>query len=284
MPFHWKQYFSFSKKERMAVAVLSIIMIISAAIPFIASSFQSSTTQIEVYNLLDSLPAPTSTTNTNSTLKNLFYFNPNTLPYEGWKQLGLKEKTIRTILNYRSKGGYFKQATDLKKIYGLSEAEAQQLIPYVQLPQENTVRKYSYTFYQKNIPIVDINTADTTAWKQLPAIGSVLSKRIVLFRLKVNGFDSITQLKQVKGITDSVFTIIQPYLTLQMPYKPPKVNINTILESEILLHPYIPPDVGKAIIIYRTKHGAYKSVEDIKNIVFINEHIFQSVAPYLTVE
>ena len=35
---------------------------------------------------------------------NLFYFDPNTLSPEGWQRLGLRDKTIKTIQNYLSKG------------------------------------------------------------------------------------------------------------------------------------------------------------------------------------
>ena len=61
----------------------------------------------------------------------LFPFDPNTLDAEGWKLLGLREKTIATILNYRNKGGVFKSAADIKKIWGLFPDEAERLVPYV---------------------------------------------------------------------------------------------------------------------------------------------------------
>ncbi|ULT43472.1 hypothetical protein KRR40_08600 [Niabella defluvii] len=34
----------------------------------------------------------------------LFSFDPNTLDADGFKKLGLRDKTIRTLLNYRNKG------------------------------------------------------------------------------------------------------------------------------------------------------------------------------------
>ncbi len=38
----------------------------------------------------------------------LFYFDPNTLSLDGWKKLGLRDKTINTIQNYLTKGGQFR--------------------------------------------------------------------------------------------------------------------------------------------------------------------------------
>ncbi|NDG53692.1 MAG: helix-hairpin-helix domain-containing protein, partial [Flavobacteriia bacterium] len=41
---------------------------------------------------------------------------------------------------------------------------------------------------------VEINTADTLAFKSLPAIGEVFSKRICKYRNILAGFNSISQL------------------------------------------------------------------------------------------
>jgi hypothetical protein len=49
----------------------------------------------------------------------LFYFDPNTLSAEGWKKLGLRDKTIHTIQNYLGKGGILRNPEDLQKVYGL---------------------------------------------------------------------------------------------------------------------------------------------------------------------
>ncbi|MEI9908826.1 MAG: hypothetical protein WDO71_03640 [Bacteroidota bacterium] len=44
---------------------------------------------------------------TSTSSGSLFHFDPNTIDEEGWKKLGLKEKTIHTIQNYLRKGGHF---------------------------------------------------------------------------------------------------------------------------------------------------------------------------------
>lgn len=54
----------------------------------------------------------------------LFYFDPNTLSKNGWQKLGLRDKTIRTIQNYLGKGGHFKKAEDLQRVYGLQIGRA----------------------------------------------------------------------------------------------------------------------------------------------------------------
>src|SRR6218665_659922 len=119
----------------------------------------------------------------NAAKGSLFYFDPNSLDEAGWKKLGMREKTIATILNYRNKGGKFRQAEDIKKIWGLRPGEAERLMPYVKIasPDANSnSRNYSNEFTKappktKTYAMVDINTADTTALIALPGIGSKLS-------------------------------------------------------------------------------------------------------------
>ena len=51
-----------------------------------------------------------------------FDFNPNNLPAERWKQLGLNDGQIRAINNYQSKGGKFRKKEDFKKMIDVIEA------------------------------------------------------------------------------------------------------------------------------------------------------------------
>src|SRR6266487_6233531 len=148
----WKDYFSFSKKERIAVIILLFIIGVFIILPYFFSpqfkkpvvdqQFQKQllalqntkqyidtiSDSIDIYNK----PVPLTTQKNKSQLF-LFYFDPNTLDADGFKKLGLRDKTIQTIINYRNKGGQFKQPEDIRKIYGLHKEEADLLIPYIHI-------------------------------------------------------------------------------------------------------------------------------------------------------
>ncbi len=64
---------------------------------------------------------------------------------------------------------------------------------------------------------IDINKADTLTLQQLPGIGSKLANRIVLFRKKLGGFESVEQVRRVYGLKDSVYRIIKPSLFVTPP-------------------------------------------------------------------
>lgn len=221
----------------------------------------------------------------------LFYFDPNSISVEGWKKLGLRDKTIATIMNFRNKGGKFRQPGDIKKIWGLFPDEAERLIPYIKI--ETTGENISRSNYSNFSPerkydnrkiyaSVNINSADTIDWMALPGIGTALSKRIISFRDKLGGFYDVNQVGETFGLPDSVFQKIKPLLQISGEVK--KININTASLEELKAHPYIRYQLGNAIAQYRVQHGNYRSVQDIQKIMIIKDDIFNKISPYLTVE
>lgn len=221
----------------------------------------------------------------------LFYFDPNTLPAEGWKRLGLRDKTIATIRNYIAKGGKFRQPGDIKKVWGLFPDEAERLMPYIQItntpgapPAGKANREYNNIApgYKKATAVVSINESDTAALIALPGIGNKLSQRIVNFRTRLGGFHSIEQVGETFGLPDSTFQKIKPFLRLSGEVK--KLDLNTATLDELKTHPYIRYELANAIMQYKRQHGDYQSVDDIKRIMIVTEELFNKVSPYLAVD
>ncbi|MEO7045836.1 MAG: helix-hairpin-helix domain-containing protein, partial [Ferruginibacter sp.] len=127
------------------------------------------------------------------------------------------------------------------------------------------------------------NEADSTAYIDLPGIGPSFARRIINFRNRLGGFYSIDQVAETFGLPDSTFQKIKPYLQLSNePVK--KININTASMEELKAHPYIRWQLANLIIQYKTQHGPYKKIDDIKKIMVVDEDTFNKVAPYLAVE
>jgi len=220
----------------------------------------------------------------------LFYFDPNTLSTENWLRLGIKERTVQTIQNYLSKGGYFYKPEDLQKIYGLKKDEYERLRPFIRIEQkaevkrENNVNSQPAEFTRTpRFAIIDINTADTTAFISLPGIGSKLAARIINFREKLGGFYSIEQIGETYGLPDSTFQKIKQYLKLEnIGLK--KININTASVDELKAHPYIKFSIAKPIVAYRNQHGTFSKIEDIKKVMVVTDEVFRKIYPYLSTE
>lgn len=294
-------YFSFSAKERL----IAIIILVAAFAIFLAPFFVNEkkitpkpiTQKIEFSS--DSIENNITHIKQNKSYNdefeekrfkelNPFTFNPNTLTAEGFAQLGLPAKTVKTILNYRNKGGHFYKPDDFRKIWGLTPEQANILVPYIDIPNTNHFKNAYSTnsntnYNNANTPlIIDINTATAYDFKKLTALGN-LAYKVVNYRDKLGGFLNIEQVKETYGITDSIYQAIKPFLQLKTQ-EINKLNINTASDFELSKHPYIPSNVAKAIVLYRNQKGVYKSVEDIKKIVFLKEPLYSKIAPYLTAD
>lgn len=296
-----KDYFTFSRKERTAVIILLLLIIVFIAIPslyrvkqekpvmnkaladFIA---QSSTANPPNDSVEEGAQLVSPETAHTVSPQSLFSFDPNTLSPEGWKKLGLTDRNIRTILNYRGKGGHFRLPEDIRKIWGIPKETAEQLVPYVQIA-ETAAKGFVYgKKEEKNPPkhpvMIDINTASPEEWQSLPGINGFLAERIVKYRERAGGFATAEQVKKTYGISDSVFTLIGPYLQTDS-FTTPKTDLNTANFDELKNKAGIPEPVARAILIYRRQYGPFRSVADLKKIVFINDSLFQKLSGKLRV-
>lgn len=213
-----------------------------------------------------------------------FPFDPNTLSFLDWKRLGFTEKQAQQIINYRIKGGYFYEKTDLKKIYSITEEDYQILEPYIRITpaqkQETKERKKeTHTSFK-----LDLNRADSIELQKIYGIGQKTASRIIKYREKLGGFISINQLKEVYSIDSSRFLQISPYLYVNNEYNIKKININKATVKELVNHPYIDYYLATSIVNYRQRNGNYTDIKDIKKAVHFYDELYQKIAPYLSVE
>ncbi len=219
-----------------------------------------------------------------------FKFNPNEADKVTLLQLGLSEKVVQTIINYRNKGGQFWKKEDLKKVYGLSVADYSTLSPYIDLPKkiapiakEGIIPNDIPQSFSKSTSIkVDINNSGVEDWKKLKGIGEITAKRIVNYRDKLGGFLSIDQLKTTYNIADSTIDKVAHQL-LVTPITQ-KIPINSIAAEALRLHPYIKKKQAYLLVNYRTNHGAYTNIEDLKKVKALKPDFIERIAPYLSFE
>ena len=107
--------------------------------------------------------------------------------------------------------------------------------------------------------------------------------RIINFRDKLGGFYKAEQVAETFGLADSVFQKIKSRLTLSNSAVK-QFNINTASVDELKAHPYIKYNLANAIVQYRTQHGNFASVADIKQIMMVTEEMYSKAAPYLKVQ
>ena len=284
-----RKWFSFSKGERVAiVTILAAILILVLACLFRPS--RKSLNDASLHNL-DSLlalrQAAVETQRQQQAEKaqevaelHPFPFNPNTLSEEEWLRIGLTDRQVRNIMNYKAKGGKFYSKKDLGKLYTISEEEFAQLEPFIVLPevsrgtgykssskkQEEKAGEESKPVEKKAIPIVDLNTVDSTTLVELPQIGPYTASRIVEFREKLGGFVNKEQLLDVKGMDEARFAAIQPYINFGA-VEIRKVDVNRADFKTLVHHPYLNYEQVKRIFNQREKRGMIKNWEQLETLL-----------------
>ena len=147
----------------------------------------------------------------------------------------------------------------------------------------------NYTAYQPRKTWVDpvavivpipINSADSSDFEKLPGIGPVLARRIVRYRTLLGGFYDAGQLKEVYGISDSLYSTISSRLladTLGIE----KLNLNEATENELARHPYIGRYAARGIIRYRSRVQTIRSLDELHENGLIPAENLEKLEKYL---
>lgn len=215
-----------------------------------------------------------------------FSFDPNGLPAASWSRLGLSARQIQVIKNYESKGGRFYRKEDLQKIYSISKEQFARLEPYIAIPE--TDRKELKSEYPVKadrvkltpIVIVELNAADSAQLETIRGIGAAFASRIIKYRSRLGGFYRKEQLREVYGIDSVKYAQLQDQVSVDNSLIQ-KININASRFDDLKRYPYLSYKQMNAIIQYRTQHGPYHSLTDLKKIPIIDADIIAKLEPYI---
>lgn len=227
----------------------------------------------------------------------LFSFDPNTASAKDLLRLGLKPWQVRSLLKYRTHGGTFRNPEDFGKLYGLSAKQYKTLLPYIKIdreqfmPASEIVEKDPFepvyvsrdTFpKQKKIRVgetVDIATADSTALKTVPGIGSYFARRIIRYRNELGGYVSVDQLNEISDFPlDSKKFLIVKSVAVK------KIDINKATLVQMKRHPYMGFFRAKSIIDHRREHGQIHSINELSYSKYFPADAIQRLLPYISAE
>lgn len=180
-----------------------------------------------------------------------FRFNPNTVSVEDLQRLGFSQRQAQAIDNYRQKGGRFRRPGDFAKSYVVSDSIYSRLEQYI------------------DIPMLDINTADSTALLDLPGIGPWFAGRIVAYRRSLRGFSTKEQLMEIKNFDREKYDGLSDLITLSSPEPYP---LWSLPEEDLARHPYISKPEAHSIVLYRKHHAPEEcSLEGLEKAGAISE-------------
>lgn len=221
-----------------------------------------------------------------------FRFDPNVISADSLQLLGFPAWQAKSFVTYRGeRANTFRRAEDLRRVGALDSALVESVLGLVDLaPFPNSfapaTAPQTYDYVPKAPPPAlasfDVNAADTTAWRALPGIGRYRAKSIVRFRDLLGGFVSLEQIATTRGLPDSTFLAILPYLNLNTPIRP--IAINRVTYEELIRHPYLKRNLANSIVKNRDKFGRFNSPKDLRRLRLITDEKLEQLTPYFSFE
>ena len=177
-----------------------------------------------------------------------FRFNPNTASVEDLCRLGFSLKQAQSIDNYRQKGGRFRRKEDFARSYVVADSVYRRLEPYI------------------DIPLVDLNLADSAAFDALPGIGGWFASKIIEHRKALGGYSYKEQLLDIYRFDQEKFDGLKDLITISDEHTVP-YPLWTLPADSLRRHPYINNlETAKAIVLYRETVPADKwTVENLRD-------------------
>ena len=183
----------------------------------------------------------------------IFPFNPNYISLSKGYQLGLSVKEIERLRLYRDSGEFINSVAAFEQITQVTPSWIKQYSPYFKFPDWVTTQTEK-TKRPKSIEVKDLNTSSARDLTQVRGIGEVLSKRIVKYRTRLQGFDELDQLYEVYGLDSLVVEKVKRQFKLITKPERVKIPIAEVTMEALLRIPYLSKSEAKKIIGLRTRN------------------------------
>ena len=207
----------------------------------------------------------------------IYPFNPNFISdYKGY-QLGMSIDEIDRLHQYRAQNKYVNSAGEFQKITQISDSLLASMQSYFKFPDwtqnkssdkniDYKKRSINQPIDKNNIILKEFNSASFSDLQLVNGIGEVLSQRIIDERNKYNGFVSWYQIELIYGLKPEVIRNLKKHFVLTDFSTINKININSAAIQDIAKVPFIKYTLAKDIVIYRSKYGDFKSVDDLFSV------------------
>lgn len=162
-----------------------------------------------------------------------FRFDPNTVSLEELCRLGFSMKQAESIDKYRQSGGRFRRKEDFRKSYVVSDSIYRRLEQYI------------------DIPLIDLNIADSAAFDALPGIGGWFARKMIEHRNALGGYSYKEQLLDIYRFDQEKFDGLSDLIIVAPEHITP-YPLWSLPADSLRKHPYIDnPETARAIVLYR---------------------------------
>ena len=284
--FGWlKSYNDFSRGDRNAIIILSVLILILFITIIIVGNIQpkSKYNYSEYVELLNEMEAPNLVNPISK--KSLFVFDPNTAHDEILDSLDIPEFIKRNIISYRKAGGHFSSLQDVRKIYGMNDSIYNILENYVLITERTNSKAIKLIEESRINGFIDPNTAD---FNRLIGFGfnKFQANNIIEYRKRNGSFKTKTDLLKIYGIDSSYVKLIGDHIQFENTEKFTitsnnpilvKVELNSADTTELKKLNGIGSVYAARILKYRDLLGGFYSVSQLLEVYNFPEETFKNI-------
>jgi DNA uptake protein ComE-like DNA-binding protein len=302
-----KNYFVFSKTESRGIfillSILFLLIIINFLLPWLITSdnIDFSEFEKEIEQLKEGKSSNVVAIDKESAKldENInyperlkpFMFDPNGLPSEDWKKLGLEDWQIKVIKNYEAKGGVFRDKDDLAGIYSISEEEFRILEPFISIKGNwNEPGEKIDTPLEIKPSEFDPNTLGREKWLEMGLKENVVTA-ILNYREKGGKFNVKQDLKKIYTLSEKEYLALEPFIMIA-EVAPPDVKViekiivglNDADTLDLQQLTGIGPSFAKRIVKYRDLLGGFYAKEQLMEVYGMDSIKYVAIKDYVTVD
>lgn len=183
-----------------------------------------------------------------------FRFDPNDVSVEDLCRLGFTRKQAESIEKYRRSGGRFRRKVDFKRSYVVSDSIYRRLEKYI------------------DIPLVDLNVADSADFDGLPGIGGWFAAKMLEHRKALGGYSYKEQLMDIYRFDQEKFDGLSDLIVVD-PATVTPYPLWSLPADSLRMHPYIADyETARAIVLFRDNNPEELwTIEELRKAGVINE-------------
>jgi DNA uptake protein ComE-like DNA-binding protein len=195
-------------------------------------------------------------------------------------QFGLSEKQASIVLKFTKRGIHSNE--ELQKIKFIPQKIYDNIKDFTQYPiQESVSTKKLLSQGASSPALVNANEASEEELMKIKGLGPFYARQIIKYQKQLGGFVRKEQILEVWKMTPEIYAQIQAQISCESSTIR-KLSINQASAEELQAHPYLNWNQANSIVKMRMQKGGYKSIEEIRESVIIDQETFEKVRPYLS--
>ncbi len=286
-----QQYLHFSKKDRNAVVILSVLILIVMSGHVLVNHvhLSSGLNHTKIRQVL----AEWNNMKEQSAKKYyLFSFDPNSISSHRLDSLQIPDFIKRNIISYREAGGRFKKPGDVRKIYGMNDSIFFSIEKYIYIPSDsaiNQVEKHTVSseksFAKKLSGYFDPNKADLNTLLQY-GFNRFQASNLIKYREKGGTFYQPNDLLRIYGIDSSFYLSVGKYIEIHsLPERDSRkkekpgqyIELNSADSAELVQLYGIGPVFASRIIQFRELLGGYYNKDQLLEVYNLPEDTYRNI-------